>query len=77
MTEPVKKKCGFLARWWHRRLRGIDRDTMLPALQHAAMIQLPLDPAKQHALVDEVWSTFIQSPGQEHWRCQCSVGDPR
>lgn len=54
--------CGVIRRWWHRRLRRIDRVEMLYAIKSRT-----LDSEKRRAM----WQIFVEQPGQAHWRCWC------
>jgi len=61
--DPVKvPRCGLLRRWWHRRKRNADWSFMAEAIVMSAP---NLDAARW------AWNDFIQSEGQEHWRCEC------
>ena len=57
----MRKRCGWLRRWWHRRLRRIDREMIEPALD-----------GDLRTLV-----LFRNSQGQEHWRCPCAREEVR
>lgn len=62
--KPVCRDCRWWERWWHRRLREIDRRTMLPAM-------LERVGSKQVAAM--AFTFFTEQPGQEHWQCPCAV----
>ena len=60
-------RCPWPARWWHRRLRRIDRAVMLPTLRRAC------EQTGSHEIVlRAAWRGFIDAEGQEHWRCPCA-----
>lgn len=66
----MKKKgvsCGPLKRWWHRRLRRLDEDTVLQAICANA----PGD----HRKAVQAIRVFVSLPGQEHWRCGCGASE--
>jgi hypothetical protein len=59
-------KCHWWNRWYHRRLRRIDTETV-----YATMV-------KETNTLDQrnrAWNLFISLPGQEHWQCECSERD--
>jgi len=62
MTAPT---CGGLVRWFHRRQRTADIETIWPALYARAD---SLDAARV------AWDVFLAQDQQYHWRCPC--GEP-
>jgi len=63
--------------WWHRRKRQIDHETVWLALRHAADCRHPTDSEAAVLLALRGWATFIQQPGQDHWRCACAEADEK
>jgi hypothetical protein len=65
------KNCPWWIRWLHRRLRRIDRLTILRRLeQHAAVAHFDTPDFARFA-----WEQFKQEKGQEHWRCSCAIAE--
>lgn len=60
------KRCGWLRRWWHARLRRIDRQIMLRSI---------IKQARDLEQTQKAWALFRESEGQEHWRCGCAPID--
>jgi hypothetical protein len=64
-------KCHWWNRWWHRKLRKIDRREMMPALERAAARYGPAEHAQE--VLEIAWEGFKRDKGQEHWRCECAL----
>ena len=67
-------KCGWWKRRWHHKWRAMDRTFVLAALVRASVRYdaTKTDDFRQRH-VDAAWQEFINSPGQEHWHCQCAT----
>jgi hypothetical protein len=66
-------KCAWWNRWWHRRLRKIDRKIMIPMLIANSRLLQPDDPS----LPLRAFLSFAGQRGQGHWHCACSEQDWR
>ena len=62
--------CAWWVRWWHRRLRRIDKQVMLSAIALAAA-----DRGEGIDAIADAWELFKADRGQEHWRCACAKAD--
>ncbi len=56
--------CPWYVRWWHRRLRNIDRQMIWVGIRESTTS------LEKRAMA---WQLFIIAPGQEHWRCACGA----
>jgi len=57
----MKPNCPWWVRWYHRRLRRIDRQTVGQWMtKHANPVARDL-----------AWKAFIEDRGQAHWHCAC------
>ena len=62
-----ERRCGWLRRRWHARVRRLDRKTLWrPLMQRIANGEVP---AK---LGLDSWEHFKASPSQAHWHCECA-----
>lgn len=57
-------RCGWWARWWHRRLRRADRACIIPLIREG-------DPQNRA----DALAIFLLAPGQDHWRCACAKAE--
>ncbi len=64
------KNCSWWKRFWHRRMRKMDREVMRASMVSA--IERHNDPTPKETL-DKIWNQFIHEPGQEHWLCPCAA----
>lgn len=64
MEDEVTHHCGFLTRWWHRRLRKLDRSFVIDEIEQGNAGE-----KDKKILID----IFKAMPGQEHWRCPCGL----
>ena len=64
----MTNQCSWWRRWYHRRLRRIDRKIMLPMLIEKAMTKRPGE-------LSQTWDLFTAQPEQAHWRCACANTD--
>lgn len=63
------ENCPWWSRWYHQRLRNIDRNVMIPALRRIA------DAKGRPESFAAMLLMFKAQPGQEHWHCACSEHD--
>lgn len=72
-TTTSVRKCRWWNRWYHRRLRRIDREFMSPALEslHGACGSTE----ESLRFVAKAWNLFMSDVGQEHWRCECAMAE--
>ena len=62
--------CPFYVRWWHRRLRKLDRQVILSALlTHESRSPFRFSTASR------LWDGYRAQPGQEHWSCPCAKSE--
>ena len=66
-------KCHWWNRWYHSKLRRLDVQMMLPAIERAASRYGETD----LVTAKTVWEKFKKEPGQEHWQCQCAKEERR
>lgn len=62
--------CPWWSRWWHQRLRTLDRRTIIPAL----LSQVPEDDAQGRI---RIFALFTTDRGQAHWNCPCGQIETR
>ena len=62
--------CGVVRRWWHRRLRRIDKQILFPAIEEQA--RRYADREERARKIQQAFALFRIQPGQEHWRCGCA-----
>lgn len=78
-----QEECGWFRRWWHQRLRDIDRRTLFLAIRDRAEMAAAQkytrfsNPYKVErdfnmmAMID----AYASLPGNGHWRCPCAATD--
>lgn len=72
--------CHWWTRWWHRRLRRIDREILLPQIEQRAALRARRhwSPYTQQYLnevrrdVVRAWALHRRQPTSGHWRCACA-----
>ena len=61
--------CKWWNRWYHRKLRRLDRRFMAQSLWNAITKYNDGTPVETF---EKMWDQFIHEPGQEHWQCDCA-----
>lgn len=62
---PAAPTCGWWIRWYHRRLRWVDRSQLLPSLYKVAVERG--DPLWK---ADVAWDVYRAT--EAHWNCACA-----
>lgn len=65
----MRVNCSWWVRWYHRRLRRMDRQVMGDSMMRA--IARYRDPTPKETFA-KMWNQFICERGQEHWLCPCA-----
>lgn len=69
------RQCGRWRSWWHRRLRRLDREMLLPALRTAVAEEYAGDAEEAHQALQLLWvGHMVES---DHWTCPCAEGSRR
>lgn len=61
--------CSWRIRWWHKRLRRLDRELLIPSMiAIASQRQVLLPPG-------EIYRIIRREPNMEHWNCPCGLAE--
>lgn len=71
MTDAAtpKRYCNIIARWWHRKLRRLDRQFLGPAIEEHAQAR---PESERGDLIRKAWTLHESMPSEWHWRCPCA-----
>lgn len=77
---PPATTCPWWQRWWHSRLRRIDRQVLFPAILERAELAATQKYTRlsnewrieRHFNALAMFDVHARLQGNSHWRCHCS-----